>query len=154
MPRELEKLVTLPGTVEEVFAAWTTHEGCRGFFAPECHVEPRVGGAYELYFDPGQPAGKRGSEGCTLLEYAPPSRLAFSWNQPPSLASIRDEKTRVEVTIRPDPEGVRVRLLATGWGDSDEWTQAWDYFERAWSIVLGRLRHRFVEGPVDWSSPE
>ena len=150
MARILEKQVTLPGSVEAVFSAWTPPEGCRSFFAPECNIDARPGGAYELFFDPSQPEGSRGSEGCTVLELTPPHHLAFSWNQPPTLPSLRSEKTRVDVTFGSDPEGVRVKLVATGWGEGPEWAAAWDYFERAWSIVLGRLRQRFIEGPIDW----
>ena len=51
MARILEKQVTLPGSVEAVYSAWTTPEGCRGFFAPECNIDARPGGAYELFFD-------------------------------------------------------------------------------------------------------
>ncbi len=45
----------------------------------------------------------------------------------------------------------RIRLHHTGWGEGDEWDQAFAYFDRAWSNVLTNLGKRFDSGPQDWS---
>ncbi len=152
MARELEKIVTAPCTVEEAFEAWTTDEGCRGFFAPNSHIEAKPGGAYELYFRPTAPEGQRGSEGCTVLACQAPTHLAFTWNNPPEITELRNKHTRVDVRIGPDPEGVRLSLIASDFPKDEAWQRSWDYFQRAWSIVLARFRQRFIDGPIDWNA--
>lgn len=153
MSRAICKSVEVPASAEEVWQAWTTVPGVRGFFAPEARIECREGGAYELYFMPEAPAGSRGSDGCTILELEAPRRLVFSWNFPPMIPTIRDEHTTVAIEIEPGDEGCRVAMTQSGWGEGDDWDEGFAYFDRAWELVLRRLRHRFVEGPVDWNDP-
>jgi uncharacterized protein YndB with AHSA1/START domain len=151
--RTLRKEVVVAGPVEAVWLAWTTVEGARTFFAPEAKIEAKPGGAYELYFDLDEPPGRRGSEGCTVLEVVPKTHLRVSWNFPPHL-SIRDAKTTVSVDIFPAPaEKARVVLEQTGWQSGPEWDAGFAYFDRAWAMVLRFLQHRFLVGPVDWKNP-
>ena len=149
--RTLRKEVVVPAVPEAVWEAWTTSEGARAFFAPEAAIEARPGGAFELWFDPAQEPGLRGSEGCKVLEAEAPAHLAFTWNFPPSIPSVRGERTRVDVLLTPEAGGTRVTLSQTGWRDGPDWDKGWAYFDRAWGVVLERLARRFTEGPADWS---
>jgi uncharacterized protein YndB with AHSA1/START domain len=154
MTRELRKEIEVAGSAAEVWAAWTTSAGVVEFFAPQAWIEPRVGGAYELYFLAEAPEGSRGSEGCRFLELEPERRLVVSWNFPPSIPAIRHEQTRVEIAL--DPVGdraTRVRMTQTGWREGDDWDQGYAYFDRAWGLVLARLARRFERGPIDWADP-
>ena len=56
--RALDKSVLVSAGVEAVWQAWTTTEGVTSFFAPAADIEPRVGGAYRVYFDPGAEPGR------------------------------------------------------------------------------------------------
>jgi uncharacterized protein YndB with AHSA1/START domain len=47
--------------------AGTTPEGIRTFFAPDCKVDLRVDGAYEIYFSPQAEPGERGGEGMRIF---------------------------------------------------------------------------------------
>jgi hypothetical protein len=49
--------------IEKAWGAWTTPDGIKTFFAPDCKVDLRVDGAYEIYFLPEAKPGERGSEG-------------------------------------------------------------------------------------------
>jgi Activator of Hsp90 ATPase homolog 1-like protein len=40
------------GTPSEVFKLWTTEAGVKKWFAPGARIEARVGGRYEIIFDP------------------------------------------------------------------------------------------------------
>ena len=51
----------------DVWKAWTTEDGTKTFFAPDCKIDLRPGGAYEMYFNPDAPEGDRGGEGCRIL---------------------------------------------------------------------------------------
>jgi uncharacterized protein YndB with AHSA1/START domain len=142
-PRELRKEALVPASPSQVWMAWTTLEGAKSFFAPDAKIDLRVGGAYEMYFDPSQEPGRRGSEGCTILGVEAEKRLVFTWNFPPSLPSIRKQKTVVEVMLLEENGKTRVRLTQRGFKLDSDWQKGRDYFDRAWDTVLSRLVKRF-----------
>jgi uncharacterized protein YndB with AHSA1/START domain len=148
----LRKELEVPASVDQVWTAWTTEDGIRSFFAPDAKVELRPGGAYEPYFMLERPEGERGAEGCRVIEVEPPRRLVFSWNFPPHLSTLRNEHTQVRLELQPVAQGTQVALTATGWQRGGQWEEVYAYFERAWGLVLSRLRRRFEHGPVDWSA--
>lgn len=146
-PRTIRKSVVVSAPVADVWAAWTTREGITSFFGADAKVELKVGGAYEVYFAPSAPEGSRGSEGCHVLGFVPQELLAFSWSAPPSIPTIRKERTQVVLFFeRIDARQTRVRLVHHGWGTGEDWDQAFAYFDRAWGAVLQALQARFAEG--------
>jgi uncharacterized protein YndB with AHSA1/START domain len=140
--------------ISEVWKAWTTKEGIISFFAPDCKIELKVGGPFEIYFLPVSEK-ERGAEGCVLLGIQENKMLTFSWNAPPELPEARKQKTFVIVRfIEINERHTKVYLTHIGWGEGGEWDAAFDYFHRAWrKTVLPRLKYRFDVGPVDWSNP-
>ena len=150
----IRKEVILPATPDRIWQAWTTDKGATGFFAPRASVDLAIGGKYEMYFDPEQPKGKQGSEGCRILSFIPGEMLSFTWNAPPSMAGVRKRNTWVVITITElSPGKTRLSLVHLGWQAGPEWKKALVYFDRAWEIVLGRLHHYLQKGPLDWTSP-
>lgn len=142
--------VKVPAPQHEVWQAWTTAEGVKSFFAEECKLDLRVGGAYEMYFDLDAPRGKWGGEGCVILAIEPESMFSFTWNAPPEFPEIREQKTHVLVRLMTiDGNKTLVTLSHDGWGESKEWQQVREYFVRAWGeVVLPRLVKRFSVGPM------
>ncbi len=149
LPLYFEVYVAAP--IGEVWQAWTTEEGARTFFTPQCSIDLRPGGSYEMYFNLDAPAGLRGSEGCVILAYEEPVMLSFTWNAPPQLPAIRAQRTHVMVALTPiDPGNTRVTLTHDGWGSGGDWQKARQYFLRAWGdMVLPRLQKRFIIGALD-----
>jgi len=151
--------VQVNAPVEKVWNAWTTSDGATKFLAPEARIELRIGGAYELYFDLEALKGLQGSEGCRVLSFLPIEMLSFEWNAPPEFPNVRKEQaqkhTWVVVQFYPvELNQTEVRLTHLGWKEGEEWEQVFQYFMRAWDIVLGRLEHMFSTGkPIDWSNP-
>ena len=150
--RVLRTQLTLAAPVEAVWSAWASEDGVKSFFAPGCRIEPRVDGAYEIFFNPAAEPGQRGADGMRILLFEPKRRLAFTWNAPADQAYVREQRT--VVTLELEPEGdARTRLTFThsGWGKGPEWDEAYAYFDRAWGgFVLPNLVHRFATGPIDW----
>jgi uncharacterized protein YndB with AHSA1/START domain len=144
----------LDAPVAAVWAAWTTEAGITSFFAPGCHVESHVDGAYEIFFAPGAPAGQRGADGMRILGYEPQKRLSFTWNAPPRFASIRSQRTQVVVELEAvGTQQTRLRFTHQGWGDGPEWDPVYAYFDAAWGgRVLPFLKYRFAKGPIDWKA--
>jgi len=151
--RILRKEIVVPATLEQVWNAWTSTKGVKTFFSSDAKVELAVGGPFEIYFLLDAPHGARGSEGCRVLSYLPPKMLSFSWNAPPEFGELRDKHTIVVLQFGEiEPGKVKVALSQHGWGRGEDWDKLYDYFDKAWSYVLGNLKKRFVAGPIDWQS--
>lgn len=150
--RALDKEVVVAADVDAVWQAWTTSEGIVSFFAPGAEIEPRVGGAFRVFFDPKGEPGLKGADDMRILAIQPKKMLSFDWNAPPHLAQARQQRTFVVVRLVPvDAKNTRVTLHHIGWGEGGEWDQAYTYFDRAWGNVLGGLKTRFETGPKDWA---
>jgi uncharacterized protein YndB with AHSA1/START domain len=147
--------ITLPAPLVDVWDAWTTEEGAQSFFAPKCKIRLEPGGAYEMLFDLDADVGNQGGEGMIVLAVQPRRMLAFTWNAPPHLPTVRGQMTHVTVRMRQmEAEETLVTLRHDGWGEGGEWEEAYRYFKRAWlEVVLPRLKYRFEIGPIDWSEP-
>lgn len=157
--RAVRKEVQVSAAVEKVWKAWTTDDGVVTFFAPKARIELTVGGSYELYFDLEAPKGSKGGEGCRVLSFLPTEMLSFEWNAPPEFPNVRKEQMQKHtwVVVQFYPVGrnqTKVRLTHLGWKEGEEWEKVFQYFMRAWDIVLGRLEHVFTaRKPIDWNNP-
>jgi hypothetical protein len=77
--------------------------------------------------------------------------LSFTWSAPPQWPEIRKERTVVVIQLYDlDKSGTRVTLTHLGFGEGKGWEEVHHYFTEAWPVVLGRLKDRFVNGPLDW----
>lgn len=141
--RMLVKEVTVRAPLAAVWNAWTTEEGLE-FVSGRSNIELSRGGAYEWFIDgPADERGKRGGQGAKVLAYLPMEMLAFSWTFPPDIPDLRNagETTQVVVTFAEEGDrGVRVRLTAHEWQDSDSWDAGYAYFDEAWGYVLQALK--------------
>lgn len=150
--RSLDKEVTINASLDQAWASWTTREGIVAFFAPDARIEPKVGGAFQIYIDPGAEPGMKGADEMRFLALQPGKMISFDWNAPPSLPEARAQRTFVIVRFEPlSGSQTRVRLHHTGWGDGGEWDKAYAYFDRAWGNVLANLKKRYETGPQDWT---
>ena len=149
--RALDRQVEIAASLDQAWEAWTTREGVTSFFAPDAKIEPRVGGAFEVYMDPLARPGMKGADDMRVMAVQPRKMISFDWNAPPHLAEARKQRTFVVVRFEPLADKLtRVTLHHTGWGDGGEWDEAYAYFDRAWGAVLANLKKRFDSGPQDW----
>jgi uncharacterized protein YndB with AHSA1/START domain len=152
--------MVVPASPAEVWAAWTTNEGIRSFFAPGSNVELKIGGPFEIYFAPDAPPGSRGADDCRILSYLPNEMLSFSWNAPPYYPKARAAgHTWVVLQFKPVENGhTHVRLTHLGWTEraaefaeiAPEFAKVRAYFAKTWPRVLANLRQRFESGPIQW----
>lgn len=138
--------IEVPAERAKVWKAWTTESGVKSFFAPECKIDFRVYGEYEMYFMPDAEEGSRGGEGCKVLAFQENEFLSFTWNAPPHLPNVRNQKTVVIIRLKElSDQKTLVSLTHTGWGNNAEWDDAYNYFVKAWGeIVLPRLQKSFM----------
>lgn len=152
--RSIEYSCIVEANLAEVWEAWTTNEGVQTFFAPQSKVELKIGGDYELYFQPESKEGQRGSEGMKIQSYLPERMLAFDWNSPPQFGDYRGKKTWVVIeVVELDDDLCEVTLNHCGFGEGQVWDEIHDYFCKAWKLVLHRLERSFRIGAVDWENP-
>jgi uncharacterized protein YndB with AHSA1/START domain len=146
--------IVLNAPVEKVWKAWTTREGIKAFFAPDCDIDLRVLGKYDILFNPGAPVGLRGAENNLILAIQEGKLLSFTWDAPPIFPNIRKQRTSVVIRLTQlDPNKTKLSLTQSGWGDGEEWSKAYDYFLIAWGeVVLPFLKHSLDSGPIDWKN--
>jgi uncharacterized protein YndB with AHSA1/START domain len=149
-PIEIVQMV--PGAREEVWKAYTTSAGWKGFMGVESRIGAKPGDPFEIEFGQEAPAGQRGSEGCTILSVVPGEMFSYSWNAPPKFAHARAERTWVVVTFEAvSPKATRVRVRHFGFAEQasaqpdtkGEWEEVRGYFAKAWPRVLGALASHF-----------
>lgn len=141
--RTLEKEVVLSAPRAEVWHLWTTNEGFQKSVGVKgSDIELKLGGKFEIYFGMDLPAGKRGSEGCTILAYHPLEMLAFTWNAPPSIPDLRDTGAKTQVVIRFAEAGegkTKLHFTQFGFGSGPAWDKYYSYFDKAWPTVLAHM---------------
>lgn len=143
---------TVAAKPAEVWRVWTTSDGMKEWLVADAKVELRQNGPFEVYFNANGEIGSRGSEGCRVLSWIPERMLSFTWNAPPTIPTIRNNKDHsfVVVELSPEGDGTHVKLTHDGWGDGGNWDKTRAYFDKAWPAVLGVLKERFVKGPAKW----
>ncbi len=150
--RALNLETTVKATPAQVFAAWSTTEGIKTFFAPDGRIEAKSNGLYEIHMNPLAAAGEKGADDMRVLAVQENRMISFTWNAPPSFPEARKQRTMVIVRLHPVSEAeTKVTLHQVGWGDGGEWDKTYEYFGKAWSYVLGNLKKRFEQGPIDWT---
>ena len=150
---KLEIMINAPS--EKVWRAWTTREGIKTFFAPDCDIDLRVLGKYDILFAPTAPPGLRGAEGNLILAIQEGKMLSFTWDAPPMFPEIRKQRTSVVIRLVPiDQNRTRLLFSHSGWGEGEEWKKVHDYFVEAWGqVVLPYLKHSLEVGPINWEKP-
>ena len=140
----LQYVMDLPATRDRVWEMWTTAVGLCSWLCLRAEVEPKVGGPFELFFNPDESKPASDSTlGCKVLSVDRPRLLVFDWRGADELAEVMNApgtpRTRCQVELLPRPTGTRLRVTHSGWGDGPGWEEARAWFDRAWSGALERL---------------
>ena len=145
MMSELKFEVNVNASLEEVWTAWTDDTLIVKWFSPGAHIEPRLGGAYELYFDPND-HNHMSTLGCKITEYQPLNHLSFTWKGPDQYADIMnnpDNLTHVKVKFQRKGEESTITLTHEHWGEGDKWAEAKEWHRKAWDGVFKELKQFF-----------
>lgn len=128
--------------VDTVWSRWTTPQGLRKFFVPQANIEFQTLGRLDFFMNPSAPEGQRGAENNRVLAWQPNKMFSFTWNFPPTLPELSQQRTTVIVRFT-ELAGKKTNVTVThiGWATGGQWDQAFAYFESAWSAyVLPRLK--------------
>ncbi|MBL8512737.1 MAG: SRPBCC domain-containing protein, partial [Betaproteobacteria bacterium] len=99
--RALNLETTVKATPAQAFAAWSTTEGIKTFFAPSGNIEPKPNGLYEIHMNPFAPPGEKGADDMRILAIQENKMLTFTWNAPPYFPEARKQRTLVIVRFSP-----------------------------------------------------
>ena len=133
--------LTLNAPIEKVWHTWTDSQDISNWFSPEAHIEARIGGPYELYFDPSN-HDHQSTKGCKIIEIKPMTNLGFQWKGPDEYQKTMNNPaiiTYVHVTFDPDGEKTHIIVSHGGWGKGEKWEEAKTWHVRAWEGVLADL---------------
>ena len=133
--------------VSQAFELFTVSEKLESWLPEKAEVEPKVGGNYELFWDP-QNREINSTIGCKITSIKKDKFLSFEWKGPEKFQSFLnfcDPLTHVVVVFSSssdDPQKTTLFLFHSGWRDGPEWQKALDYFEKAWSGALTNLNEK------------
>jgi uncharacterized protein YndB with AHSA1/START domain len=152
MDKIIYRSLTLPCDAARAFEMFTSSEELEKWLTAKADVEPRVGGKYELFWNPAEPAFDS-TVGCRITALEPGKLLAFEWKGPKQYSDFMNEGdplTHVTVAFVPaEEEGkpcTEVHLVHTGWRGTPEWEEAREWFVRNWEGALAELERQVGGG--------
>jgi uncharacterized protein YndB with AHSA1/START domain len=136
--------VTVPGSLDQVWAAFTTNDGLASWLWRDVRVDARPGGEW-LAILPGSTGGG------TIVSLAPKTQIVISALAPERFPTVRRERTRAAFSFAAvTADSTTVTLAQTGWKTGDEWDAAYEYLARGNVELLTQLYQRFAFGPIAW----
>ena len=143
MSKIISRTVELNCTRQKAFEMFTKNQLLEKWLCDRADVEVVVGGRYELFWNP--PPENAGTVGCGITAMEKDKFLAFNWKGPNMFDSFMnriDPLTHVVVFFSAKRDGActDVHLIHSGWGTSQEWDEAREWFEKAWGGALQTLQ--------------
>ena len=143
--RIIHSCARLRCSAHQAFEIFTVSERLQTWLAPLAEVEPRVGGKYELFWEP--PERERNSTlGCRVTALQTDQFLSFEWKGPTQFKGFMNEAdplTHVVVCFVPVEVGstvwTDVHLIHSGWRSTPPWEAARQWFEISWRGAFSEL---------------
>ena len=131
--RVLELTIDIDAPLEEVWQALTTGEGIARWFGPYAAVTPGEGGRVSVGWDPKE------MWDTPITVWEPLRRMQTASEMPSKDGRV----VRLAVDYYVDVHGgrVRVRLVHSGFDDSDSWDGYIDGLDAGWTYFLFNLKH-------------
>ena len=131
--RGIDLTIDIDATLEEVWQALTTGQGIARWFAPYAEVTPGEGGSVSVGWDPKE----MWSQPITVWE--PLQRMQTASEMP--MPDGRVVRLAVDYYLEARGNRVRVRLVHSGFDDSESWDGYIDGLDAGWTYFLFNLKH-------------
>ena len=131
--RVVDLSIDIDATLEEVWQALTTGEGIARWFAPYAVVTPGEGGSVSIGWDPKEMWD-------TPITVWEPLRRMQTASEMPSQDG-RVVRLAVDYYVEAQGGRVRVRLVHSGFDESESWDGYIDGLDAGWSYFLFNLKH-------------
>lgn len=131
--RVLDLTIDIDATLEEVWQALTTGEGIARWFGPYAAVTPGEGGSVSVGWDPKE------MWDTPITVWEPRRRMQTASEMPTKDGRV----VRLAVDYYLEAQGgrVRVRLVHSGFDDSESWDNYIDGLDAGWTFFLFNLKH-------------
>jgi uncharacterized protein YndB with AHSA1/START domain len=133
--------VILKCSPHKAFEMFTIDEHLEKWLTTSANVEPKIGGRYELFWNP-EDKENDSTIGCKVLAISPDRFLSFEWKGPKQFKHFMNNVrplTNVTVLFIPFQNSTEVHLLHTGWRDTADWEEARQWFDKTWGNALAEL---------------
>ena len=145
--KALQFEVTVPGSLDAVWDAFTTSDGLASWLWRDVRVEAKPGGDWLAIFP-------QSTGGGTILSLTPKRQIVISALAPDRFPAVRETRTQATFEFSPmSPSSTKVTLVQTGWKSGVEWDAAYDYLAGGNAELLTQLFQRFSTGPIAWPQP-
>lgn len=141
----------LPVSPSKAFRFFTEKQALETWLTAVADVEPRVGGRYELFWDPKNPEDNS-TKGCHITAIEQDRLLAFDWKGPVQFKTFMnsvDPLTHVAVFFAPCAAAAQacsdVFLVHSGWRVGTNWDEAKLWQRRAWEGAFEELKKLAAE---------
>lgn len=141
MDKIIVETVILNCPAEKAFELFTLNKNLENWLTAKADVEARVGGKYELFWEPENP-DNNSTIGCKILTIDKPNYLNFEWKGPKQYKHFMNTiqpLTNVTVIFTAQGAQTQLSLIHTGWRNTDEWEEARQYFVKAWKGAFSQL---------------
>lgn len=142
MDRIIYRSVTLQCDTEKAFRMFTLNAHLEKWLTVSADVEPKVGGKYELFWNP-KDKENDSTIGCKILAISPGKFLNFEWKGAKQFKQFMNNVkplTNVTVFFFSQQRSTEVHLVHTGWRESPEWEEARQWFDKAWEDAFAKLK--------------
>jgi uncharacterized protein YndB with AHSA1/START domain len=141
--RDISIDLPLSLTVAQAWNAWTQNDKLEEWLTAKANVDVRVGGAYELFWQPETP-NQNSTIGCKVTAMLPQKLLAFEWKGAVQFSNI--------MNVTPLPTWVSISFESTGsnssiihfrhsgWQAGADWDAARQWQTRSWMGALEELK--------------
>jgi uncharacterized protein YndB with AHSA1/START domain len=135
--------VPLRVPVERAWKAWIHSVELQKWLAAKATVNPVIGGAYELFWEPENP-DRNSTIGCRVAALVPERLIAFTWKGPVpfvDLMNVEPLPTWGLVAFERAPgDSSIMHFRHSGWGTTERWRQAKQWQENAWRGAFSGLQ--------------
>jgi uncharacterized protein YndB with AHSA1/START domain len=136
--------VTVPGTLDQVWTAFTTKDGLATWLWRDVRVDARPGGDWLVIFP-------ESTGGGTIVSLAPRKQIVIAALAPDKFPTVRKDRTTATFQFAAvTPTSTAVTLVQTGWKTGAEWDAAYEYLADGNAELLTQLYQRFVYGAIAW----
>lgn len=131
--RVVDLSIDIDATLEEVWHALTTGEGIARWFAPYATVTPGEGGNVSIGWDPKE------MWDTPITVWEPLRRMQTASEMPTK--DGRMVRLAIDYYVEAHGGRVRVRLVHSGFDDSESWDGYIDGLDAGWTFFLFNLKH-------------
>lgn len=133
------------GSLDDVWAAFTTKEGVESWMVPVAEIDLRVGGTIKTNYDKKAGVGGPGTIVHHILSLEPKRMLSCRFDAPENAKVVKIAEKSWEITYfdAVGPKQTRVSLVACGYGEGPEWDKARAFFEKGNAWTLDQLVAKF-----------